>query len=144
MSSCTWGAVAFPNESWRVLLCKAVVLIKLVTLSSPIPPDWKHCWLATYLLIKWENKRKGAREVSVIKLLVLCSAHTPFIQYWKQKTLPSVLQRNIHMARRELKGDFLYIFSNPNKEMYGMSSDYFRKPNMRVNIQPISVQPSYR
>lgn len=38
MSSCTWGAVAFPDKSWGVLLCKAEALIKQVIMPSPLPP----------------------------------------------------------------------------------------------------------
>lgn len=30
----------------------------------------------------------------------------------------------IHIAHQELNGDILCIFSNSNKQMYGMSSDY--------------------
>lgn len=124
MSSCTWGAVAFPIKSWHVLQWKAVVLIKLVTKSSPLLPDWKHCWLARYLPIKWENKRYQG-GISHKTCSFMHNSHS--FNTVLETLMPSqclAKEDIIHVAHQELNGDILCIFSNANKQMYGMSSDY--------------------
>lgn len=132
----TWGDVAFPSKICHVLPCKALVLIKLVTIPSPLFPRLE-ALLAGHVLC--ENIRKSLKASSFI--LNSHSFHTVL----ETAITSHCLAREciwIHMDHQELKGEFLYNSSHSNKHTYDIRSDYFRKSKMRVNIQLTFMQLS--